>query len=58
MLFTIGVTLLAASLLLAAGIVMDFVQLPSALINGESTIHSVARLAIVGCLLAAIGSLE
>ena len=58
MLFVLGIALLIGTVIIAIAVVGGFIQLPENLIAGESTVHSIARFAIVGCLLAAIGSLE
>ena len=58
MLFILGIALLIGTAIVAIAAVGGFIQLPEILIAGESTVHSIARFAIVGCLLAAIGSLE
>jgi len=57
-LLIIGIGCLISSLLLFVGMVSGLTPLPEQFIDGESTVHSVARIAIVGCLLAAIGSLD
>jgi hypothetical protein len=58
LLLGLGVILLIGSvvsvMLMAAGLM----QLPEKLFAGESTVHTVARLAVIGCLLAAVGSHE
>ena len=53
-----GVLLIIIPALLFVAAVTGVLQLPEILIAGESPEHSVARIAIVGCLLAAIGTLE
>ena len=54
----LGITLLILTVLLVFFAVSGLVHLPEKLFAGESTVHSVARVAIVGCLLAAIGTME
>jgi len=58
MLFVLGIALLIGTVIIAIAVAGGFIQLPENLIAGESTVHSIARFAIVGCLLAAIGSME
>ena len=53
-----GVFLLVGSFVALLLVLVGALNLPQELIQGESAIHSVARVAIVGCLLAAIGSLD
>lgn len=53
-----GVALIGGALLLGIGMLSGLMPLQGQLIEGESTVHSVARVAIVGCLLAAIGSMD
>lgn len=53
-----GVALLGLSGLLLLGMLFGFTQLPDQFFAGESTVHTVARVAIVGCLLAAIATQE
>jgi len=57
-LLILGIGCLISALLLFIGMVSGLTPLPEQFIDGESTIHSVARIGIVGCLLAAIGSLD
>lgn len=57
-LLIIGIALLVGTAILVLTLVTGLFQLPEKLIAGESTVHSVARVAIVGCLLAALGSME
>jgi hypothetical protein len=52
----LGVILLIGAVVLAMLMASGLMQLPEKLIAGESTVHTVARLAVVGCLLAAVGS--
>lgn len=54
----LGITLLILSVLMAMVAFSGLVHLPEKLFAGESTVHSVARVAITGCLLAAIGTME
>lgn len=54
----LGVVLIVGTLVLLTTMVSGLINLPEKLIAGESTVHSIARMAIVGCLLAAIGTLE
>ena len=56
--FVAGVALLAVSVALFLLMLTGIVNLPPEILPGESTIHTVARIPIVGCLLAAIGSLK
>ena len=57
-LLIVGVVFLVSAALLFISMLLGFTDLPSNVIAGESTVHSVARVAIVGCLLAAIGSMD
>jgi hypothetical protein len=57
-LLIVGVVFLVSAALLMISMVIGFTEMPANLIAGESTVHSVARVAIVGCLLAAIGSMD
>ncbi|MGI9290890.1 MAG: hypothetical protein ACR2QG_06400 [Gammaproteobacteria bacterium] len=57
-LLILGVLLIVGTLLLAFTMVSGLVNLPEKLIAGESTVHSVARIAIIGCLLAAVGTMD
>ena len=52
----VGVVLLGIAAFIFALMLVGVVDLPTEVIKGESSIHSVARIAIVGCLLAAVGS--
>ena len=57
-LFILGIVLLISTALASVAMVGGLFQLPEQLFAGESTVHSVARIAIVGCLLAAVGSMD
>ena len=57
-LFVLGIALLIGTAIISIAVVGGFVQFPENLIVGESTVHSIARFAIIGCLLAALGSME
>tara|TARA_B110000116_G_scaffold229641_1_gene211608 strand:- start:589 stop:810 length:222 start_codon:yes stop_codon:yes gene_type:complete len=57
-LFVLGIVLLIGTSIIAIAVVGGLIQFPENLIAGESTVHSIARFAIVGCLLAALGSME
>ncbi|MBT8422757.1 MAG: hypothetical protein HKN56_10750 [Gammaproteobacteria bacterium] len=52
----LGFALIGLSVVLLAGLSTGQVQMPAALLATESAVHSVARIAVVGCLCAAIGS--
>ena len=54
--FIAGVALLLGAALLLLAQVMGLVSIESLLPGGESAPPSVARVAVVGCVLAAIGS--
>jgi hypothetical protein len=58
MLAVTGVVLIITPALLFFASLTGLLQLPDPLIAGESTEHSVARIAIVGCLLAALGTMK
>jgi len=58
MLFVLGIALLIGTAIISITVVGGFIQFPENLISGESTIHSIARFAIVGCLFAALGSMD
>jgi len=53
-----GIVLLIAALALMVTVVTGLIPLPEPLIAGESTVHSIARVAITGCLLAAVGAMD
>jgi len=53
-----GVGLLGIAFLMFAAFLLGAFDGPKEFIAGESTIHSIARVAIIGCLLAAVGSQE
>jgi len=53
-LLILGVVFLVSAALLFISMLAGFTDMPTNVIAGESTVHSVARVAIVGCLLAAI----
>ena len=57
-LFFLGIALLIGTAIIAIAALGGFIQFPENLISGESTVHSIARFAIVGCLFAALGSME
>ena len=57
-LFGLGICLLVSSVVLVMLMVSGLMHLPEKLLAGESTVHTVARLAVVGCLLAAVGTHE
>ena len=57
-LFFLGIALLICTAIITISVIGGFVQLPENLIAGESAVHSIARFAIGGCLLAALGSME
>ena len=57
-LLIVGVVCLVAAALLFVSMLAGFTDMPTNVIAGESTVHSIARIAIVGCLLAAIGSMD
>ena len=54
----LGLALLIGTLVLVFSMVSGLVNLPEKLIAGESTVHSIARVAIIGCLLAAVGTMD
>ena len=54
----LGLLLIAAAIILGAGFFSGLIQLPENIISGEATVHTIARLAVIGCLCAAVGSLE
>jgi hypothetical protein len=54
----LGIFLLASSVVLLILIVAGIMQVPEKLFAGESSVHTVARLAVIGCLLAAVGTHE
>ncbi len=51
----LGVFMLIGSVVMVLLMASGLLHLPEKLFYGESTVHTVARLAVVGCLLAAIG---
>jgi hypothetical protein len=53
-----GWVFLAASMIMALGIILDLVTVEYFSINGTSGIRSVAAVAITGCLLAALGYMK
>lgn len=53
-----GVLLIIATVLLFGAAITGLMHLPEKLFAGESAEHSIARVAIIGCLLAAIGTME
>ena len=55
-LLLIGITLLALSVLLFLGCLVNFFEFNSFAAFGHSGLRSLAALAVFGCLLAAIGS--
>ena len=57
-LLVLGIFLIVGTLLFLTAMVSGLINLPEKIIAGESTVHSVARVAIIGCLLAAISTLE
>ena len=57
-LFVLGIVLLIGTVIISIAVVGGLIQFPENLIAGESTVHSIARFAIIGCLLAALGSME
>jgi hypothetical protein len=57
-LFILGVVLLIGTLVVAAAMLGGLLNFPDQLVTGESTVHSVARIAIIGGLLAALGSMD
>jgi hypothetical protein len=57
-LFVLGIALLIGTAMIVIAMVGGLIQFPENLIVGESTVHSIARFAIIGCLLAALGSME
>jgi len=57
-LLLIGVALLVISALLLINMLTGFITTPENFIAGETTVHSIARVAISGCLLAALGTIE
>ena len=54
--FGLGIALLVLSVLICLALLLGLYRLPTEIIAGESSVHSIARIAIVGCLLAFIGS--
>ncbi len=54
--FYAGLGLLVAAVGILLGELFGLVALPASLITGESALHSVVRLAVIGCVFAAIGS--
>jgi len=56
--FVLGIALLVVTALIAVAALAGLARLPEQLFAGESTVHTVARVAIIGCLLAAVGSIE
>ncbi len=57
-LFVLGIAFLIGTVIISIAVVGGFIQFPENLFAGESTVHSIARFAIIGCLLAALGSME
>ncbi len=57
-LLSTGICLLVLSLGAVILLLLGVIDAPNEILAGESTIHSVARFSIIGCLLAAVGSLE
>ena len=55
---SLGIGLLALSVVLGIAALTGVIDLPQNLIAGESTVHSIARVAIVGCLLSALGTMD
>ena len=54
----IGVGLLIIAAVLLLTMQTGIIDMPEYLLPGESPIHSIARVAIIGCLLAAVGTRE
>ena len=52
----VGYTLIGLSVVLFALVATGSVELPPVLVANESGVHSVARVAVIGCLCAAIGT--
>ena len=57
-LFVLGIAFLIGTVIISIAVVGGVIQFPENLIAGESTVHAIARFAIVGCLFAALGSME
>jgi hypothetical protein len=53
-----GVGLLVSSVLMLISMLTGVITTPEYFIAGEATVHSIGRVAISGCLLAALGSFE
>ena len=53
-----GLSLLGLASIALLASLSGFISLPETLIGGETTLHSIARVAVIGCVLAAIGSWE
>ena len=56
--FYVGIALLVLSVLVLLGDVTGLARLPENLLDGETTLHSIVRLAVAGCVLAAVGCWE
>ncbi len=54
----VGIALLTASVVVFLGEVSGVLQLPANLLAGETSLHSIVRVAVAGCVLAAIGCWE
>jgi hypothetical protein len=54
----LGIALLGVAALVFIAMLAGVVTAPQQFFAGESTVHSIARVAIVGCLLAAVGSMK
>ena len=50
-----GLALLGSACVIFVGDVAGVIELPEQILRGETTIHSVVRVAVLGCVLAAIG---
>jgi hypothetical protein len=50
-----GLALIASACVMFVGELAGVIQLPEQILRGETTIHSVVRVAVLGCVLAAIG---
>jgi len=53
-----GVALIAFSIVLFAGFATGVVEFPEKMFPAESTVHSIARVGVIGCICAAIGSYD
>ena len=54
----LGIALIAFSVVLFGGFLTGVVDIPDELAAAESPVHSIARVAVVGCICAAVGSID